>query len=425
MIKRACRMLSFCALLSLFLAGKTYSCTILCFARDSVVLGGSNEDWKDPLTRMWIYPPAGSSHGWIKFGFAGGFPQGGMNDQGVFWDATAGTHREMPRSEACKTLYSGVLMEKVILECGSVEDAVRIFEAFYSEDQYRAQYLVGDAHGNSVVSDGDSIVLKTGEFQVLTNFHLSEPALGGYPCWRYDKAIELCSGCESLTPYFMGTVLASTHQEGGYPTRYSNIYDLKNRQVYLFHFHNYEEFLMIDLLEEMGAGIHSWDIPSLFSQVKVLGPDTGETLPGNSAVVSWTGLPDSEYTLLYSTREDLSDPVRIEGCPNPAPPVNRASGLVLLPLAAIILMLFRNRGQPWMVPLLVVLMLAGICCEKEDNTGAAAATEHHATLTNLESNTRYYWKIDARTSMGGHFSTETVVRSFRTGEAGNAITRHK
>jgi len=242
-------------------------CTVLCFARDGLVLGGNNEDWEDPFTRMWIYPPSGNRHGWIKFGFAGGFPQGGMNDQGVFWDATAGPYREMPWSEAHKTLHGGVLMQKVIEECSSVKDAIWIFSNYYSKDQYRAQYLVGDALGFSIVSDGDSIVAREGDYQILTNFHLSDPDLGGYPCPRYQKAEELCASCDTLTYHFMGTVLASTHQEGRYPTRYSNIYDLVNRRVILFYYHNYEEYLVIDLVSELEKGERYYDIPALFSRV--------------------------------------------------------------------------------------------------------------------------------------------------------------
>ena len=65
------------------------ACTIFYVSRDGVILAGNNEDWEDPSTKMWFFPPAGNKHGWIKFGFGSGFPQGGMNDQGLFWDATA------------------------------------------------------------------------------------------------------------------------------------------------------------------------------------------------------------------------------------------------------------------------------------------------------------------------------------------------
>lgn len=50
----------------------------------NIVLAGNNEDWKDPWPMMFFYPATEEKYGWIKFGWGGGFPQGGMNDQGLF-----------------------------------------------------------------------------------------------------------------------------------------------------------------------------------------------------------------------------------------------------------------------------------------------------------------------------------------------------
>ena len=194
-------------------------CTVIHAAEEDVVLGGSNEDWKDPLTRFWIIPAETGKHGWIKFGFAGGFPQAGMNDAGLFWDATGSPYLAMPLSEAQKTFYDGPLMVKVMEEAGSAQQAREIFGAYYCEDQYRAQYLVGDALGGSMIVEGDSILTKERRFQVLTNFYQSRPELGGYPCTRYQMATEILNGAAAITALLMGQVLDATHQEGKYPTQ--------------------------------------------------------------------------------------------------------------------------------------------------------------------------------------------------------------
>ena len=397
-------------------------CTVLCFARDGLVLGGNNEDWEDPFTRMWIYPPSGNRHGWIKFGFAGGFPQGGMNDQGVFWDATAGPYREMPWSEAHKTLHGGVLMQKVIEECSSVKDAIWIFSNYYSKDQYRAQYLVGDALGFSIVSDGDSIVAREGDYQILTNFHLSDPDLGGYPCPRYQKAEELCASCDTLTYHFMGTVLASTRQEGRYPTRYSIIYDLVNRRVILFYYHNYEEYLVIDLVSELEKGERYYDIPALFSRVTPVGPLPGEQLPGDSAVISWTGLPDSQYRVVYSTSPDLTDPVSVlAGTGSAGITGSRAdregraaAGVLLLLLFAGLLTRGKQTGWGTLL-LLLALMIGTGCREDEEVEDPDPSISYSVTLQSLDKNTPYYWKIEAEPGVPTGFITETAIRSFHTG----------
>ncbi|MEJ2544866.1 MAG: hypothetical protein P8Y99_12440, partial [Calditrichaceae bacterium] len=236
-------------------------CTVF-YASDGItILGGNNEDWSDPDTKFWIIPSTDGKYGWIKFGFASGFPQGGMNEHGLFWDATGCTYLEMPYSEAHKKKYSGPLMKKVMEECATVQEACTIFDNFYCDDQYKAQYLIGDATGVSVIVEGDSIILKNGPFQVATNFYQSHPELGGYPCWRYDTAISMLENSDNISPNLFGSILSATHQEGSYPTQYSNIYDLIGNIIYLFHFHNFEEFIKINLIDELKEGNRSFELP--------------------------------------------------------------------------------------------------------------------------------------------------------------------
>lgn len=90
-------------LFSIFSILNSSGCTVFYVSGDGIVYAGNNEDWKDPYSRMFFYPAEENKHGWIKFGWAGGFPQGGMNDCGVFRDAEAGPYLVMPVSEATKS----------------------------------------------------------------------------------------------------------------------------------------------------------------------------------------------------------------------------------------------------------------------------------------------------------------------------------
>ena len=81
------------------------------------------------------------------------------------------------------------------------------------------------------------------------------------------------------------------HQEGGFPTLYSNIYDLKARRVYVCHFHNFLDEVVIDVIvEEVTRGVeqvnagqvvldivltHRWPNPPAARQV-----ERGQSLPG-------------------------------------------------------------------------------------------------------------------------------------------------
>jgi hypothetical protein len=54
-------------------------------------------------------------------------------------------------------------------------------------------------------------------------------------------------------------------------TQYSNICDLKNGVIYLYHFHDFGRMLKVDLKEELKKGCHVEKLPELFPQKKEFG----------------------------------------------------------------------------------------------------------------------------------------------------------
>lgn len=406
-------------LLSVLLTSiQVYACTIFYVVQDNKIFAGSNEDWIDPYSKMWFYPPENNKHGWIKFGWGSGFPQGGMNDQGLFWDASSGAYLAMPLSEENKEKYPGPLMQKVIEECANIEEALEIFATYYCEDQYKAQYLVGDSLGNSIIVEGDNYIPKEGNHQVLTNFYHSNPDLGGYPCWRHETAVNMLSDNYELTSFFIGSILAATHQEGKYPTQYSTIYDLKNNQIYLFHYHNYEEFIKIDLVNELKKGYRSFNIPGLFSQMKLLTPADGEEIDSTSVTLTWEGIPGNTYEVIYSTDPEFKE-TSSKYLTNTFHRLTNRSGLFYyLPVLLLMIPLIKRKRIIFStMTILFVVLLSPQCKKSETPIPEEQVVVMTETISNLSPNTTYYWKIKAQSKNQDDFSSQTLTRYFSTGNS--------
>jgi len=394
-----------------------YSCTIFYVVQGNKIFAGSNEDWEDPYSKMWFYPPENNKHGWIKFGWGSGFPQGGMNDQGLFWDASSGAYLAMPSSEENKEKYPGALMQKVIEECSNIEEALEIFANYYCEDQYKAQYLIGDSLGNSIIVEGDNYLPMDCNFQVLTNYYHSNPELGGYPCWRHETAVNMLSDNYEITPFLIGSILAATHQDGKYPTQYSTIYDLKNNQVYLFHSHNYEEFIKIDLVNELKKGYRTFDIPGLFSRMKLLSPKDGDEIETTSVTLKWEGIPGSDYEVIYSTDPGFKETTSKYLMYTFLQQANH-SGLFYYLLALFLIPLIKRKRIIYSLTIfLFIVLLSPQCKKSETPVPAIEVIEMTETISNLVPDTTYYWKVKAHQKNKDDFRTETRVRYFRTGNS--------
>ncbi len=399
----------------LFSGIKLYSCTIFYVVNDNKILAGNNEDWEDPYSKMWFYPPENNKHGWVKFGWGSGFPQGGMNDQGFFWDASSCAYLAMPESEANKEEYSGALMQKVIEECANIDQALEMFASYYCEDQYKAQYLVGDSLGNSIIVEGDNIISMDGNYQVLTNFYNSNPELGGYPCWRFETATNILSENYNLSPYLIGSILDATHQDGKYPTQYSNIYDLKNNLIYLFHYHNYEEYIKIDLINELNKGYRSFNIPDLFSRVKLLTPAEGEEIESTLITLTWEGIPINNYEVILSTNPEFSTDNSVFHVNKNTELSIHYGFLYFLPGLLFIIVFIRKKRNiysPFII--LFVIFCCSQCKKEESSVTEVKVIEMKETINNLLPNTTYYWKIKAHQKGHNDFYSETISRSFST-----------
>lgn len=241
-----------------------FSCTMFTCTKNGITLVGNNEDWRNPNTKMWFILPENGKYGIVYFGFDNLSPQGGMNDQGLVFDYMATQPLEVKNS-LHKETYRGNLMHKVMRECATVEEALKMIDNYNLRYFRRFQVMIVDKSGDSAIIEGDVIHRKKGGFQVCTNFYLSQLKEGeDIPCDRYKIATKLLSKNEVTVDAFRN-ILAAIHQEGDRGgTLYSNIYDVNRGLVYLYHFHNYENVVVINLEEELKKGKHTVDLPSLF-----------------------------------------------------------------------------------------------------------------------------------------------------------------
>ncbi len=245
-------------------------CTVLYAYDGQVALGGNNEDYQDPFTKVWFLPPEEGKYGRIYFGFENFVWSGGMNDQGLFFDALAVDEMvRVPREG--KPIYQGTLADKAMAECATVECVMQIFSDYNTVwDTWYHQFMFGDAVGDSVIIEPLTMLRKEGDYQVATNFYQSRTGSTGP---RYSTATGMLENADGISVDLFRDILDAVHVEEGSYTLYSNVYDLKQRLVYLYYFHDYDHVVIFDLEEELAQGKHSYDLSSLF--------------PENEAAESW------------------------------------------------------------------------------------------------------------------------------------------
>jgi len=273
-------------------------CSVIYATDGELMLGGNNEDYFNPLTKVWFIPAEAGSFGRVYFGFNDYHAQGGMNDQGLFFDGL-GLEGTFPVSKEGKQRYMGNLVDRAMTECATVDCVVGLFERYYTNDSWWWQFLFGDATGESAIIEAGTIIRQQGGYQVATNFAQSTTPPEESTCWRYQTAVERLEGMEALSVDAMRDLLDAVHLGAPSHTLYSNVYDLKNKLVYLYYFANYDEPVVLDLEEELAQGYHAYDLPSLF--------------PPNTAAEDWAEPKLRRYESLVESRlDDNVDPAVLQ-----------------------------------------------------------------------------------------------------------------
>ena len=252
-------------------------CTIFTAHDDAGnVLVGNNEDgYLDAFgskdTYIWFVPAQDGLHGYAAWGYENRWPQGGMNDQGLFMDTNATAPHDLGPNPA------GLLTNADALGmCTTIED----FAALGPQGigGYTWVTLVADKSGASMIFDGLDPVRPTTNWQVSTNFLQNHPEIaGGYPCWRYLAASSMMKNGLVVSVDYFKKIAERTRQGtvngASFLTRYTTIGDLKAGKIYLYWNLDYSRVRVFDLAQELAQGAHEYKMCDLFPKDS---PDAGQ-----------------------------------------------------------------------------------------------------------------------------------------------------
>jgi hypothetical protein len=127
--------------------------------------------------------------------------------------------------------------------------------------------LVADRSGDSVVFEWPQGKLKTtrkrGRYQLMTNFLLTDPKAGYYPCPRYIADSRIFDKAAGPSLQTCRQVLETTSVGS---TRYSLIYDLTHGDVHVYLRRRFDQPKTIHLADELQQGRHEMNLDQWFGR---------------------------------------------------------------------------------------------------------------------------------------------------------------
>jgi penicillin V acylase-like amidase (Ntn superfamily) len=175
------------------------ACSVLYYVdeRTGKIYAVNSEDyWLDVDAYIQIEPQSKKKYARLWYGWDN-FAQGGINDQGLFFDAAVTP--EQPKIPGYRNPKNN-LGDKILAHCATVQEALDFLEkekiALSS-----GHLLFGDKQGDAVIVewvDGERMLHWRQDNQLLmTNYLLAEPEAGNFPCPRFQSIEERIAAMES------------------------------------------------------------------------------------------------------------------------------------------------------------------------------------------------------------------------------------
>lgn len=242
------------------------ACTIFLQSSPHRVLIGNNEDNSpDTPAHLWFRAPRPGQYGYVLWGGNLVQPEGGLNDQGVFFDAAALPHKLPLKRRAGIPDLNSYAIVPVLSHAASVQQALDLLSHFNLVQQEKAQIFLADATGDYAVVHANYVVRKkAGESNfVLTNYALQNDPEANPVCWRRRTVQHEIRTSPVSLQTISKALQDSAQRDPGNASLYSEAVDLMRRQILLYVRQDYAHPVSISLERELRKGDHDLPMESL------------------------------------------------------------------------------------------------------------------------------------------------------------------
>ncbi|QNL51921.1 acyl-CoA--6-aminopenicillanic acid acyl-transferase [Olivibacter sp. SDN3] len=257
----------FCSLLLLVNQYKAKACTIFISCDKNAVLVGNNEDYRPGTpTYLWSRAKAGGKFGYVFWGFEEQYPEGGMNEHGLFFDAAALPEPIPISRDPAKPDFEAYLVEPVLSKCRTVSEAIAFIQQYNLTWQEKAQIMIADKSGDYAIIHANYIIRSEAPVFALTNYALKAEQPSTFNCWRQQTAYQLLNHQAPTVDLMKETLCQTAQRSSDNATLYSQICDLKQGVIHLFQQHDFSKQVKIKLEDYLSKGSRDVPIASLFSK---------------------------------------------------------------------------------------------------------------------------------------------------------------
>ncbi|WP_299678783.1 hypothetical protein [uncultured Dokdonia sp.] len=268
MIRKPSLLLALIFLINPFLS---MACSMYKITKNGITIVGNNEDWLSPNNQFWFEKADQGNYGVMYMGLLDNFAQGAINEAGLVFDGFANPELAIENTDGKLNISIGTAIRNVMQTMSTVEQVSDYLNTINLSSLSSSQIVFVDKSGTYLIVEGDLFIIGEESEKAFSNFYYSQIAsedeveLENFQNGR--SFLNKTEGESSLT--YCGEVMKNLSNTDVFSTQYSTVYNLNTLTVRVYLFHDYTEYIDIDLKKELSKENHKTMIADLFPKESI------------------------------------------------------------------------------------------------------------------------------------------------------------
>ena len=244
------------------------ACSVYKLTKDGKTIVGNNEDWISPNGQFWFEKGNENTYGVMYMGFLNKFAQGAINEAGLMFDGFFEPFLEVKNTEGKLEIPIGDAIKKVMQSMKMVEEVKAYLSTVNLTVLEKGQLVFVDQSGTYLIIEGDEMFIGDEAEKTFSNFYYSQTkSLDEVDLPYYQKGRSFINTTDTKPSLdYCSQAMSNFSQSSIASTQYTTVYDLNDLTVRVYLFHDYSNFVELDLKEELKKGDRQIMIAELFPE---------------------------------------------------------------------------------------------------------------------------------------------------------------
>lgn len=243
------------------------ACTMYKITKDGKTIVGNNEDYLSPNSQFWFEPGEVNKYSVMYMGQLDNFAQGAINEKGLMFDGFYAPYLAINNTQGKTKMSIGKAIREVMQSMSNVKEVKAYLNTIDLSSLTNSMLVFVDKSGSYLILEGDVMIVGKESEKSFSNFYYSQTKdVKNVNLKYFQNGQKYINSSKSEATFgFCSKVMGEFAQKNNViSTQYSTIYDLNTLTVRVYLFHDYTQFIEIDLMQEFKKGAHKTMIAELF-----------------------------------------------------------------------------------------------------------------------------------------------------------------